>query len=322
VIEEASRECGNAERLSAGMARLLEILREANHHAGRRGGPSTDVDDVQAALDARIQRIDRLPDRVRDEMLRGRLLVASQGARVGQANGLSVVMLGGIGFGIPVRITARVHLGTGNVVDIERESELGGHIHSKGVLILAGYLASTYAATRPLSLAASLVFEQTYGTVEGDSASSAELYALLSALADVPISNALAITGSVNQHGDVQAVGAVNEKIEGWFDLCQARGLDGTQGAIVPGANVPQLMLRPDVVAAVAEGRFAIHAVDHVDHGLEILTGMTAGQRDALGHFPRGTLNGRIEERLADFAERVRSFVAPPMQVPRLRNRK
>jgi lon-related putative ATP-dependent protease len=322
VVEQASRECGSAERLAAGTARLLEVLREANHHAGRQDRAAIEADDVRAALDARIRRIDRLPDRVRDEVLRGRLLVATRGAHVGQANGLSVVELGGIGFGLPVRITARVHLGSGNVVDIEREAELGGRIHAKGVMILSGYLASAYAPSRPLSLAATLVFEQTYGTVEGDSASSAELYALLSALAEVPLSNALAITGSVNQHGEVQAIGGVNEKVEGWFDLCSARGLDGSQGVLVPASNVPQLMLRDDVVEAVACGRFAIHAVDHVDRGLEILTGLPAGQRDALGHFPRGSLNARIEERLADFAERARSFAAPSPRPRRGRERR
>ncbi len=224
-------------------------------------------------------------------MLRGRLLVATDGERIGQVNGLSVADLGGVLFGMPVRITARVRLGGGGLVDIERESQLGGRIHSKGVLILAGYLAAHYAPDRPLSLSATLVFEQTYGTVEGDSASSAELYALLSALADVPLSNSIAITGSVNQHGDVQAIGAVNEKIEGFFDLCKLRGLTGRQGVIIPSANVTQLMLRDDVVEAVAAGQFSVYAVQTVDEGLEILTGVAAGTRDALGRFPAGTLN-------------------------------
>ena len=271
-------------------------------------------DDVQAALDAKLDRANRVPTRVRDEMLRGRLLVATEGARVGQVNGLSVVDLGGVLFGLPTRITARVRLGGGNVVDIERESELGGPIHSKGVMILTGYLAAHYAPKRPMSLAATLVFEQSYGMVEGDSASSTELYALLSALADVPVSNALAITGSVNQHGDVQAIGGVNEKIEGYFDLCRLRGLDGRQGVIIPSANASQLMLRQDVVDAVAAGKFAIHAVETIDQGLEVLTGRPAGERDRLGRFPDGTLNARIEERLADFAERARAFGA---QAPR-----
>jgi predicted ATP-dependent protease len=248
---------------------------------------------------------------LREEMLRGRLLVATSGSRVGQVNGLSVGDFGGVLFGIPVRITARVRLGGGNVVDIEREAELGGRIHTKGVMILAGYVAAHYAPRCPLSLAATLVFEQTYGPIEGDSASSAELYALLSALADVPASNAIAVTGSVNQHGEVQAIGAVNEKIEGYFDLCRLRGLDGSQGVIVPAANAAQMMLRQDVVDAVAQGQFAIYAVRTADEGIEILTGVPAGARDALGRFPAGTLNARIEERLIDFATRARSFAAP-----------
>jgi predicted ATP-dependent protease len=311
VIEHASLVCGNAERLSVEMSPLLQLLEEANYWAGERRHDVVTADDVQQALDAQRRRTNRVPERVRDEMLRGRLLVATTGARVGQVNGLSVAELGGNLFGIPVRITARVRLGSGGLVDIERESQLGGRIHSKGVLILAGYLAAQYAPSRPLSLSATLVFEQTYATVEGDSASSAELYALLSALADVPLSNAIAITGSVNQHGDVQAVGAVNEKIEGYFDLCKERGLDGSQGVIIPTANVSQLMLRPDVIEAVAAGRFAVYAVQTVDQGLEILSGVPAGSRDTLGRFPAGTLNARIEERLADFAERARAPAVP-----------
>jgi predicted ATP-dependent protease len=271
----------------------------------------TSAADVDAALGARLRRADRIPARLREEMMRGRLLVATSGGRVGQVNGLSVGDFGGVLFGIPVRITARVRLGGGSVVDIEREAELGGRIHSKGVMILAGYLAAHYAPRYPLSLAATLVFEQTYGTVEGDSASCAELCALLSALADVPASNAIAVTGSVNQHGEVQAVGAVNEKIEGYFDLCRLRALDGSQGVVVPAANAAQLMLREDVVDAVARGLFAVHAVRTVDECLEILAGTPAGERDALGRFPAGTLNARIEERLADYAVRARTFAVP-----------
>ena len=322
VIEHASRRSGSAERLSVEMGPLAEMLEEADYWAGRRERAVTTADDVQAALDARLERGNRVPERIRDEMLRGRLLVATEGSRVGQVNGLSVAQLGDVAFGIPVRITARVRLGGGSVVDIERESELGGPIHSKGVLILAGYLSAHYAPTRPLSLSATLVFEQSYGTVEGDSASSAELYALLSSLADVPVSNAIAITGSVNQHGDVQAIGAVNEKIEGYFDLCRLRGLDGKQGVVIPSANVAQLMLRRDVVEAVEAGRFSIYAVDTIDRGLEILTGMAAGRRDRLGRFPPGTLNARIEERLADFAERARAFGAPALHLTRRKERK
>jgi predicted ATP-dependent protease len=219
-------------------------------------------------------------------------------------NGLSVIELGPVAFGRPSRITARVRLGKGEVIDIEREVELSGPIHSKGVLILAGFLGARYAQDRPLSLSASLVFEQSYGPVEGDSASSAELYALLSALAAAPIQQSLAVTGSVNQHGQVQAIGGANEKIEGFFDLCQARGLTGKQGVLIPASNVKNLMLRQDVVEAVSAGRFHIYAVETIDQGIAILTGIPAGERDASGNFPEGSINQRVEARLVQLAER------------------
>jgi predicted ATP-dependent protease len=195
-------------------------------------------------------------------------------------------------------------------VDIEREVELGGPIHSKGVLILSGFIAGRYAANKPLSLSASLVFEQSYGGVEGDSASCAELYALLSALADAPLSQSLAVTGSMNQHGAVQAIGGVNEKIEGFFDICRSRGLTGEQGVLIPASNVKNLMLRRDVVEAAAAGKFHIYPVDSVDQGIEILTGVPAGERGATGEFPAGTINFRVERRLSEFAERTRAFGA------------
>ena len=311
VVEQASRLAGSAERLSVEMSPLLQLLEEANYWAGTRNHAAVTADDVRQALAAKLARVDRVPVRLREEMLRGRLLVSTEGGRVGQANGLSVAELGGDRFGLPVRITARVRLGGGGLVDIEREAQMGGPIHSKGVLILAGYLAAHYAPRKPLSLSATLVFEQSYGTVEGDSASSTELYALLSALADLPLSNAIAVTGSVNQHGDVQAIGGVNEKIEGYFDLCRLRGLRGGQGVLIPASNASQLMLREDVVEAAAAGLFSIYAVETIDQGLEILTGVPSGARDALGRFPAGTVNARVEERLADFAERARSFAVP-----------
>jgi predicted ATP-dependent protease len=225
---------------------------------------------------------------------------------------------------MPHRITARVRLGGGKVIDIERESELGGPIHSKGVLILSGYIAGRYAAKTPLSLGASLVFEQSYGGVEGDSASSAELYALLSALADAPVRQSLAVTGSVNQHGDVQAIGGVNEKIEGFFDLCASRGLTGEQGVLIPEANVKHLMLKREVVDAVAAGKFHVHPVASIDEGIEILTGVHAGQRDPLGQFPGSSINGRVEQRLAEFAGRMRSFggAAPAVRKRARRDRR
>ena len=295
VIEQAARQAGDAERLSLHLRGLVDLLRETDYWARDAGRALASAADVARALETREHRLDRVRDRILQEMLRGTLLVASAGERVGQINGLSVVQLGGFAFGMPHRITARVRLGGGKVVDIERETELGGPIHSKGVLILSGYLAGRYAVRQPLSLAASLVFEQSYSGVEGDSASSAELYALLSALADAPLRQSLAVTGSVNQHGDVQAIGGVNEKIEGFFDLCEARGLDGRQGVLIPASNVKHLMLRERVVDAVAAGKFHLYAVESVDQGIEILTGMPAEQ-----------VNRRVEERLLDFAQRAR----------------
>ena len=203
-------------------------------------------------------------------------------------------------------------MGKGEVIDIQREVELGGPIHSKGVMILSGFLGARFAADRPLALSATLVFEQTYGTVEGDSASCAELYALLSALADAPVAQSLAVTGAVNQHGEVQAIGGVNEKVEGFFDICAQRGLTGKQGVLIPQANVQHLMLRPDVVEACREGKFHVYPVTHVDQGIELLTGVPAGERDEDGRFAEGSINARVEQRLLVLAELARVFSTPP----------
>src|SRR5690606_29351728 len=232
------------------------------------------------------------------------VLIDTSGEKVGQINGLSVLQLGTFSFGRPSRITARVRMGQGRVVDIEREVKLGGPLHSKGVMILWGFLAGRYALDVPLALAATLVFEQSYGGVDGDSASSAELFALMSALAEVPIRQSLAVTGSVNQQGEVQAIGGVNEKIEGFFDVCRARGLDGKQGVLIPRSNVQHLMRREDVVEAAKNGQVHIFPVGTVDEGIEILTGVKAGERGADGTFPPGTVNRLVEDKLKAFAAR------------------
>ena len=312
LIEQGARSAGDAGKLSVAMQELTDLLREADYFAEASGRKVVEAADVDRALAAREGRQSRIRERLREEMQKGTILIDTQGERVGQVNGLSVVQLGEFAFGMPSRITARVRLGSGGIVDIEREAELGGPLHSKGVLILSGYLAGRYAVDRPLSLSATLVFEQNYGGVEGDSASCAELCALISALAEAPITQSIAMTGSVNQHGDVQAIGGVNEKIEGFFDLCNARGLTGAQGVVIPAANVRHLMLRRDVIDAVAAGRFGIHPVESVDQALAILAGATAGERDATGRFPAGSINFRVEQRLATFAERVRTFMAGP----------
>ncbi len=315
LVREASRLAEDATRLTTEVGAVRDLLCEADHQAALAGREVVSAADVRAALDAQERRSGRMRERVQEELLRGTLRVETSGARVGQVNGLSVVAFGRP-FGRPSRITARVRLGRGEVVDIEREVELGGPVHSKGVLILAGYLGGRYCRDRPLTLAATLVFEQSYSGVEGDSASSAELYALLSAIAEVPVRQALAVTGSVDQLGRVQAVGGVNEKVEGFFELCRARGLTGEEGVLVPAANVRHLVLRDPVVAAVAEGRFRIYPVETIDQGIELLTGMPAGEPDAEGRFPEGTLGARVVTRLDALAARARAFATPGRESP------
>jgi lon-related putative ATP-dependent protease len=311
VIEHSARVAGDAEKLSLHNQTLFDLLREADYWAGQAGGVAVAAKDVQCAIDAQVRRASRLRERYREEVLRGTVLIDTQGAKVGQVNGLSVVQPGRFAFGHPSRITARVRIGRGEVVDIEREVELSGPIHSKGVLILSGFLGARYASDRPLSLSASLVFEQSYSGVEGDSASSAELYALLSALAETPIKQSLAVTGSVNQRGEVQAIGGVNEKIEGFFDLCHARGLTGEQGVLIPASNVKHLMLRRDVVEAVEAGRFHVYPVEMIDQGMSLLTGLEAGERDSAGKFPEGSINHRVEARLNALAQERAAFGQP-----------
>jgi len=303
VIEHSSRMAGDSQKVLTHRRTLADLLREADYWAREAAQLTVRAEDIQRAIDAQIRRADRMRERFLDEILRGTLLIDTQGEKVGQVNGLSVIELANFAFGHATRITARVRMGKGEVIDIEREVELSGPIHSKGVLILSGFLGARYAADHPLSLSASLVFEQSYGAVEGDSASSAELYALLSALAGLPIMQSLAVTGSVNQYGQIQAIGRVNEKIEGFFDLCKARNLDG-QGVIIPASNVRHLMLKHDVVDAVHAGKFKIYAVESIDQGIEILTGVPAGERDSSGKFPGDSVNQRVEARLIEFAEK------------------
>jgi len=310
VIEESARYAGDAERLSAEVRRAADIVREADSFASQQGNDVIAPEDVQRAIDARDRRQSRVRDRMQEEILRGTLLIDTEGVKDGQINGLAVSQVGQHSFGHPTRITARLTVGSGKVIDIEREVELGGPLHSKGVLILSGFLASHYVTDRPLSFSATLVFEQSYGGIEGDSASSAELYALLSALARVPIKQSLAVTGSVNQYGQVQAIGGVNEKIEGFFDICDARGLTGEQGVIIPMSNVKHLMLRRKVVEAVADGKFHVYPVQTIDQGMELLFGMTAGERDERGEFQVDTINHRITQRLIELAERRRAFAS------------
>lgn len=308
LVEESARHAGDTEWLSSDIRQSIDILLEAHYHASSNGNKFIGSAEVQKAIDARIHRASRYRDQMQDGILRNTLMIETAGASIGQVNGLAVMQLGGFAFGRPQRITATVSLGPGKVIDIEREVKLGGPLHSKGVLILSAFLSSYYVTDRPLSLSASLVFEQSYGGVEGDSASAAELCVLASALAEIPIRQSLAITGSLDQHGNVQAIGGVNEKIEGFFDICSKRGLSGDQGVLIPVSNVRHLMLRGDVIEAVERGQFHVYPVGHVDQCLELLTGIPAGERDKDGEFPDGSINCKIRERLLGFASQLQAF--------------
>jgi lon-related putative ATP-dependent protease len=308
ILEQSARMLGDADKLSVHMRDISDLLRESSYWASQNGNTAVTAADVERAVDARIYRSDRIRERVQESIQRNILLIDTREERVGQVNGLSVLQLGNFAFGQPSRITARVWLGKGNVINIEREVEMSGPIHSKGVLILSGFMGERYATDTPLALSASLVFEQSYAGIEGDSASSAELYALLSAIAGVPIKQSLAVTGSVNQHGQVQAIGGVNQKIEGFFDVCKAQGLTGDQGVLIPASNVQHLMLRRDVVDAVREGLFHVYSVDSIDRGMEILTGVPSGEKDEEGNYPRDSINYLVARRLEKMAERSKRF--------------
>ncbi|HXP77218.1 MAG TPA: AAA family ATPase [Stellaceae bacterium] len=303
IIEEAARLSGDASKLSAQIRGLIDLMQEADHLAGAEAKAQIGAAEIDAAVTARRRRSDRLFRRLQEEIGRNTIRIETKGECIGQVNGLSVITLGGVSFGNPSRITAQVRFGKGELIDIEREVELGGPIHSKGVLILSGFLGGRFGRNGPLSLTASLVFEQSYGGVEGDSASAAELFALLSALSEIPIRQCWAVTGSIDQHGHIQAIGGVNEKIEGYFDLCRARGLTGHEGVIIPASNVQHLMLRPDVAEVAAAGLFNVVAIETVDQGMEILTGVPTGEPDVTGQYPEASLNRRIASRLSGFAK-------------------
>lgn len=301
IIEHCSREAWDGEKLSLHMSSLVNLLQEAEYCADKAGSQLVRLEDVQAAIDAQAYRSNQLQEQIREQVLRGTLSIDTSGLQLAQVNGLSVLQLGDHSFGAPTRISATARIGGGELIDISRETEQGGPIHSKGVLILTSYLGERYAKHQPLSVTASLVFEQTYGQIEGDSASAAELCALLSALGDLPIRQSMAITGSINQHGQVQAIGGVCEKIEGFFDICKARGLTGIQGVVIPEANVKDLMLQHEVIEAAEKGLFNIYAVRHVEEAMELLTGLPAGTPDAHGIYPEGTVNHQIQLRLAEW---------------------
>jgi len=311
VLEFASRKMEDAQKLSIHMRSIVDLLSEADYFAGEDKSKVVLRKHVQQAIDAQIRRVDRMRSRIYEEIQRGTILIETDGARIGQVNALSVIDLGDFAFAQPSRVTATVHVGDGGVMDIEREVELGGPIHSKGVFILSAFLSGRYARKKPLSMSASLTFEQSYGMVDGDSASVAELCGLLSAIATIPIKQNFALTGSVNQHGQVQPIGGVNEKIEGFFDVCKRKGLTGEQGVLIPHTNVEHLMLRHDVVEAVAEGRFHIYPIETVDQAIEMLTGISAGELNKQGKYPKGSVNYQVAARLEEYAEIKHEFVKP-----------
>lgn len=301
ILVESVRRARDGDKLSLHIGSLLDLLHEADQQARKQELNLIGKPEIEAAVEAQRHRVSQLKEQLREEILKGVIRIDTSGLQLAQVNALTYLELGDLAFGAPTRISATARLGSGEFIDIERETEQGGPIHSKGVMILTAYLGERYAKHQPLPVAASLVFEQTYGRIEGDSASAAELCALLSALGDLPLKQSLAITGSVNQHGQMQAIGGVCEKIEGFFDICQARGLDGSQGAIIPVANVRDLMLRQELVEAAREGKFHIYAVDHVEQAMELLTGLPAGVANVDGVYPDGTINAHIQVRLAQW---------------------
>jgi lon-related putative ATP-dependent protease len=310
VMARSSRIAEDKEKLTTRDEKLKDLLREADYWAGEAGRETVHREDVQQAIDAYRRRNGRIEDKMQEYIDRETILIDTEGEEVGQINGLSVLKMDDFSFGRPNRITARTRMGSGEVVDIEREVELGGPIHSKGVLILSGFLGARYAEEQPLSLSASLVFEQSYGGIEGDSASVAEACALLSALSDVPIRQDMAITGSMNQHGRVQAIGGANDKIEGFFEVCESRGLTGDQGVVIPQSNVKNLMLSDRIVDAVEAGDFHIYAAETIDDAIELMMDTEAGEVDAEGTFPEGTVNRLVHERLSELAEKAKQFAA------------
>ena len=303
IVEIGARLVEDKHKLSTRFSGILEVIHEASYWASVNGHQVVTAEDVDQAIREGRYRAGHLPEQIRRQILEDTIHVETEGWAVGQVNGMTVMEVADYEFAVPSRISAQTYMGRGNVVAIDREANLSGNIHNKGVLILQGFLGARYEQRKPLNLSASLTFEQNYDRIEGDSASSAELYAILSSLSGLPVRQDLAVTGAVDQQGRILAVGSVTAKIEGFFDLCQARGLTGTQGVVIPEANVRHLMLRPDVVQAVREGKFHVYAVSTVDEGIALLTGVPAGEPDAAGNYPEGTVNYRVQKRLLEMAE-------------------
>lgn len=308
IIEESARMVGNQKKLATKFGDIVDLIRQSSYWAGMNKHKLVQGEDVRQAVEEQIYRSNQLEERLQEMINEGTILIDTEGEIVGQVNGISVIPLGDYMFGRPSRITARTHVGKAGVVNIDRETELGGRIHNKGVMILAGYLGGKYSQNMPMAFSASITFEQLYEEVDGDSASSAELYTLLSSLSSYPIRQDLAVTGSVNQRGQVQAIGGVNEKIEGFFEVCKLKGLTGEQGVIIPQSNVTHLMLRDEVLQAVKDGKFHIYPVSTIDEGIELLTGVQAGEQAEDGKYPKGTINFAVQTRLKELAEKVKYY--------------
>ncbi|MEE4266015.1 MAG: AAA family ATPase [Desulfobacteraceae bacterium] len=308
LVEQAVRMTGRQEKISTSFPTISDLIREADFYAGKENQTVVAGQHVDRAIEARIFRSNLAEERIQEMIDRGTLMIDVAGDVVGQVNGLAVYSLGDYMFGKPSKITASTAMGRAGLINIEREADLSGNTHNKGVLVLGGYLRQKYAQNRPITMSASIAFEQSYSGVDGDSASSTEIYALLSSLSGVPLKQNIAVTGSVNQKGEVQAIGGVNQKIEGFFDCCRHKGLSGDQGVMIPQSNVKDLMLRKDVVAAVREGRFTVYAVRNIDEGIEILTGRPAGELQAGGGYPENTINFLVDQKLEELAQGIKDF--------------
>jgi ATP-dependent Lon protease len=310
LVEQAVRMAGRQEKISTSFPAITDLIREADYWAGYEKSQVVKAKHVDKTIDARIYRSNMVEEHIQEMIDRGTLMIDVEGEVVGQVNGLAVYSLGDYMFGKPSRITASTSMGRAGIINIEREADLSGSSHNKGVLILSGYMRKKYAQDKPLTMSASIAFEQSYGGVDGDSASSTEIYALLSSLSGTPLKQYIAVTGSVNQKGEVQAIGGVNQKIEGFYDCCRRVGLNGNQGVMIPESNVGDLMLRKDLVEAVKKGKFHIHAVKNIDEGIEILTDKKAGEVKADGTYPKGTINYLVNEKLKKLAEGLKKFGA------------
>jgi ATP-dependent Lon protease len=308
VVEYGTEIAGRQKKLSARFHVIADILREANYWASKDGSDVVKEKHVDLAIQKKVHRVNLIEEKIQEMIEDGTIMIDSDGRVVGQVNGLSVYNLGDYSFGKPSRITVTTSLGKAGIINIEREVEMSGPIHNKGVYILSGYLRDRYAQDKPITMSASICFEQSYSGVEGDSASSTELYALLSSLSGLPLRQDIAITGSVNQKGEIQPIGGVNEKVEGFFEVCKAKGLTGNQGVMIPHLNVDDLMLRKDVVQAIAGGKFHVYPVKTIDQGIEILTGVKAGERLEDGEFPKDTVNDRVDRRLQDLGKKIKEY--------------